>query len=319
VEKRENAFLAKIKERYRLNPGSEKQTYHVVVDLEGSGINYAVGDCLGVFPENEPDVIHQLLGRWGVQEGTEIEDRRGNRHLLKPFLTFHANLARIPKADLSLSEFCKKLSPLLPRFYSIASSQRVVGNEAHLTVALDGLCSQFLCERAPLGNPILPIFHHVSPHFSLSPESFHKPILMIGPGTGVAPFRGFIQERLSQKISHKNWLFFGERSSKHDFYYQKDWDPLITSGELQIDCAFSRDQPEKIYVQHRMLEKSRTIWEWLSEGAYLFVCGDASQMAKDVDKTLHMIVAKEGRLSMSEAKEYIKSLKHTNRYQRDVY
>jgi sulfite reductase (NADPH) flavoprotein alpha-component len=320
VEKREHAFLAKIKERYCLNPGSDKKTYHLIIDLEGSEISYAVGDCLGIFPQNDPSAVNALLDLVAVTGDTEIKDRHGAQHRLQEFFTSYANLSRIPQGPLSVADFCKKLSPLLPRFYSIASSQKVVGQEAHLTVGLvDGVCSPFLCERAPLNEPILPVFHQTSRHFSLSPESFHKPIMMIGPGTGIAPFRGFIQERISQKTSHKNWLFFGERTRRHDFYYQRDWEPLISAGQLDLDCAFSRDQEEKIYVQHRMLEKSGEIWKWLSEGAYLFVCGDASHMAKDVDKALHMIVEREGQYSPLEAKAYIKNLKHENRYQRDVY
>lgn len=319
MEKKENAFLAKIKERYCLNPGSEKETYHLVIDLEGSGIKYAVGDCLGIFPDNDPLLVNKLLEKLQANSDSLIEDRQGHSYSIGQFLSQHANLARLPQEG-SLIDFCKRLPPLLPRFYSIASSQNVVGNEAHLTVSLiDGTCSQYLCTRAPLQQPIIPLFHHPSRNFSLPSDSFDKPIMMIGPGTGVAPFRGFIQERLSQKCSSKNWLFFGERTSKLDFYYQNDWQQLVSEGKLQLDCAFSRDQENKVYVQHRMLEKSQMIWDWLQEGAYFFVCGDAAQMAKDVDKTLHAIVGQEGKFSVTEAKAFIKDLKNQNRYQRDVY
>jgi sulfite reductase (NADPH) flavoprotein alpha-component len=322
VEKRENAFLATIKHRYCLNPGSDKETYHLVLDLEGSGITYHVGDCLGIFPENDPIAVHSVLEKLQTDLQSAVEDRQGNSYLLGQFLSYHANLARMPSADtpLSVVDFCKKLPPLLPRFYSIASSQNVVGNEAHLTVGLvDGTCSHYLCKRAPLQVAAVPLFHHPSRHFSLPQDSFHKPIVMIGPGTGVAPFRAFIQERLSQKCSAKNWLFFGERRREHDFYYRNDWEQLVMEGKLHLDCAFSRDQEEKIYVQHLMLAKRETMWNWLNEGAYLFVCGDASHMAKDVDKALHTIVEQEGKYSPADAKAFIKELKAQQRYQRDIY
>ena len=143
---------------------------------------------------------------------------------------------------------------------------------------------------------------------------------MVGPGTGVAPFRGFLQERIAKNAEGKNWLFFGERRSHTDFYYQGYWHQLAWEGKLELDCAFSRDQEERIYVQHRMIEKSKEIWRWIStEGAYLFVCGNASKMAKDVDKTLHEIVEKEGQFAPAEAKNFLKELKKAGRYQRDVY
>ena len=319
------SFSATIKERYCLNPGSEKETYHLVLDLENSEIQYAVGDCLGIFPENEPSSVQKIIQQWNALGDETVEDRQGNRYPLGTFLSQHVNLARIPplveqNPSFCLNTLCKALPPLLPRFYSIASSMRVVGKEAHLIIGLiDGVCTDFLCKRAPLNQPLLSVFHHPARNFSLPPESQDKPIIMIGPGTGVAPFRGFMQERISAAASPKNWLFFGERRSQTDFYYQNDWHDLVAQGKLILDCAFSRDQTDKVYVQHRMLEKGRQLWEWLEEGAYLFVCGDASRMAKDVDKTLQMIIEKESGLSLESSKAYIKELKKVNRYQRDVY
>ena len=319
------SFSATIKQRYCLNPGSEKEAYHLVLDLENAEIQYAVGDCLGIFPENEPSFVQKLIQKWNASGDETIEDRQGNPHPLATFLRQHANLARIPQIELQNSNFClstlcKEIPPLLPRFYSIASSMRVVGKEAHLIIGLiDGVCTDFLCKRAPLNQPLLSVFHHPARNFCLPPESLDKPIIMVGPGTGVAPFRGFMQERISTAASPKNWLFFGERRSQMDFYYQNDWEELVAQGKLRLDCAFSRDQADKVYVQHKMVEKSRQLWEWLQEGAYLFVCGDASRMAKDVDKTLQMIVEKEGGLSPESAKAYIKDLKKACRYQRDVY
>lgn len=321
------SFSTTIKQRYCLNPGSEKETYHLVLDLNNAEIQYAVGDCLGIYPENEPSFVKKLIRQWNVAGNETVEDRQGNCYPLATFLTQHANLTRIPLIEQNsnfstfcLSTLCKSLPPLLPRFYSIASSMRVVGKEAHLIIGLiDGVCTDFLCKRAPLNQQLLSVFHHPARNFCLPPESLDKPIIMIGPGTGVAPFRGFMQERTAAAASPKNWLFFGEKKSQTDFYYQNDWEDLVAQGKLTLDCAFSRDQADKVYVQHKMLEKSRQFWEWLQEGAYLFVCGDAARMAKDVDRTLLMIAEKEGGLSPECSKAYIKDLKKTCRYQRDVY
>ncbi len=256
------------------------------------------------------------------------------------FLLKSANLNRIPKKLLgehpdllTLIKYQKfdpdhlreKLLPLLPRFYSIASSKKHVPNEVHLTVTVsknpcdfpvaNGICSDYLCHQAPLLKPVIPIFIQPSRHFSLPPESENSPIIMVGPGTGVAPFRGFMQERKHPK----NWLFFGERSEQNDYYYRSFWEDLVAKNLLRVDCAFSRDQSEKIYVQDKMLQNSAQLWQWLEEGAYLFVCGDASKMAKDVDKTLHYIVEHEGKKTSEDAKAYIKNLKKLKRYLRDVY
>ena len=319
--KEDKVFLATIKERVCLNPGSEKKTFHIVIDLEGSGIKYSVGDCLGIYPENEPFVVKNLIKTLGATGEESVEDRQGTYCTLSELLLSKANLLRVNNApNGNLTDFCKNLPPLLPRFYSIASSMSVVGNEAHLTVGLiDGTCSHYLCNRAIMGKPILPIFHQPARHFSLPPASFDKPIMMIGPGTGIAPFRGFMQERISQNASAKNWLFFGERYRKTDFYYQSYWEKLVIEGKLNLDCAFSRDQEERIYVQHKIVQNSAKIWGWLKEGAYLFVCGDASKMARDVDKTLLSLVENEGQYSTADAKIFIKELKQEKRYQRDVY
>lgn len=321
VEKYEDAFLATVKERYCLNPGSERETYHLVIDLGGSRIEYTVGDCLGIFPQNDLNYVKKIAEQFSAAEDETIEDRDGKSFYLSDFLANRANLNRHPNPkDLSLKEFCKKLSPIMPRFYSIASSMEVVGSEAHLTVGLiAGTCSQYLCKTVELGKPILPVFHHRSRNFSLTRETDDKPIIMIGPGTGIAPFRGFVQERIHRGCSAKNWLFFGERFSNNDFYYKSDWAAWMQTQKLDLSCAFSRDQPEKVYVQHKMLEESSKLWSWIEQGAYIFVCGDASKMAKDVDKTLQVIAQKEGGFSTDEAKTFFKELRKVNRYQRDVY
>ncbi|MCH9627289.1 MAG: Sulfite reductase [NADPH] flavoprotein alpha-component [Chlamydiales bacterium] len=323
----DQAFFACIKERVRLNPGSEKETYHVVLDLKGSGIEYSVGDCIGIYPENDPTYVSTLVEKLKAPSIHDFLLKKANLHRIpKKLLGEHPDLLTLVNYQtVEPEKLCEGLLPLLPRFYSIASSQKLVGDEVHLTIALTknapgapvpyGTCSDYLCRRAPLFEPVIPLFLQPSRHFCLPPESKEFPIIMIGPGTGVAPFRGFMQERKHAR----NWLFFGERNEKKDYYYQPFWHALAAKKSLKIDCAFSRDQKNKVYVQHKMYEQKAELWKWLQEGAYLFVCGDASKMAKDVDKILHQIVEQEGNLSSIDAKLYIKKLKKERRYQRDVY
>jgi len=321
MQTQEEAFLATIKERYCLNPGSDKETYHLVLDLSGSGIEYKVGDCLGIFPQNDPSTVYSLIQNLASSPEAPIQDRKGRHFLLGEFLLKHANLGRLPEElDLTPLSFCQKLSPMMPRFYSIASSMEEVGEEAHLTVGVvPGVCSHYLCKQLELGKSILPVFHHPSRNFSLPQASDDKPIIMVGPGTGIAPFRGFMQERLIRNKSAKNWLFFGERHQQTDFYYKNFWEMHSQKGQLSLDCAFSRDQKERIYVQHLMRHKGEELWKWIEQGAYIYVCGDASKMAKDVDQTLHHIAEKYGALSAADAKTFFKTLRKSKRYQRDVY
>ena len=175
-------------------------------------------------------------------------------------------------------------------------------------------CSHFLCKRAPLFEKVVRLYHHRAKNFSLTPDSFEKPLIMVGPGTGVAPFRGFLQERLLRGAG-ENWLFFGERHRATDFYYEKEWGEAAARGQLHLETAFSRDGEKKVYVQHKMLEQAAPLWDWLERGAYLFVCGDAQKMAKEVDEALHMIIARAG----VDSKIYIKNLKLSARYLRDIY
>ena len=220
------------------------------------------------------------------------------------------------------------MMPLLPRFYSIASSQLCVGDEVHLTVAhvsyisnnyhRRGVCTHFLCEWAPMHTPIIPVYVQPQHGFTL-PVDPATDLIMIGPGTGVAPYRGFMQERIANQAIGKNWLFFGERNREYDFFYEEFWQDLVHQNKLKLELAFSRDQEHKIYVWHRMQEKAAEIFEWLKSGAYLYVCGDAHQMAKDVDATLHKIVREQGQMDEASAKAYVKKLRSDNRYLRDVY
>lgn len=238
-------------------------------------------------------------------------------------------LEQHPEVTFDPSEICRLLMPLLPRFYSIASSQHVVGNEVHFTIALvdyvnpagssrAGVCTHYLCRQAPLNEAVVPIY--LQPHHGFTlPEDPSTPLIMIGPGTGVAPFRAFMQERIAKNAPGKNWLFFGEWSRSHNFLYEEFWTPLANQGSLQLDLAFSRDQSEKIYVQHRMLEKARELYKWIAEGAIVYVCGDAKKMARDVEATLLTIFQEQGGLSPEESNTYLKKMRQDKRYLKDVY
>ncbi|MDE1167151.1 MAG: bifunctional nitrate reductase/sulfite reductase flavoprotein subunit alpha [Pseudomonas sp.] len=228
---------------------------------------------------------------------------------------------------LTVEELLGLLKPLQPRLYSISSSARVTPNEVHLTIstvryrhndrARSGVCSAFLADRA--ANHLVPIFVHKSAHFRV-PQNPQAPMIMVGPGTGVAPFRAFLQERQALAASGPNWLLFGEQRQACDFYYREQLNSWQASGHLQrLDTAFSRDQADKIYVQQRMLEHGAQLWAWLEQGAYFYVCGDASRMAKDVDAALKAIVSEHGGLDAEAAEAYVARLSRDKRYLRDVY
>ena len=226
-------------------------------------------------------------------------------------------------------EFVGALKKLQPRLYSISSSPKAHPGEVHLTVAsvryrsLDrdrkGVCSTFLADRAVLNETPVPVFVHKSPGFRL-PDDGNLPVIMVGPGTGIAPFRAFLEERQARGDKGENWLFFGDQKEACDFMYRDELEAFVSSGLLnRLDLAFSRDQEEKIYVQNRMTEKAVQLWEWLEAGAHVYVCGDAKRMAKDVDRALHDVIEKQGGLTGDQALEYVKKLKADKRYQRDVY
>jgi sulfite reductase (NADPH) flavoprotein alpha-component len=229
----------------------------------------------------------------------------------------------------SSQDLADLLMPLLPRFYSISSSQKFVGEEVHLTVApleyesngqlRRGVCTHYLCSLAELHKPSVPVFIQPSHGFHL-PENPEIPMIMIGPGTGIAPFRAFLQERLYHHQSKgKHWLFFGEWNQAHDFFYEEEWKEFCNRGHLRLDLAFSRDQEHKIYVQHKMWEQGKELWRWLEEGAHLYVCGDAQRMAKDVEAMLQAIVIEFGKKESQAAKNFLKHLRQEKRYLRDVY
>ena len=230
--------------------------------------------------------------------------------------------------ELPLQEFCNQFSPLLPRFYSIASSLKHAPERVDLTVSLSsyeyrgekryGVASYFLCRLASERETPVPIYLQPTPHFTV-PSDPTTPIIMIGPGTGVAPFRGFMQERLSTASSGKNWLFFGERNRSSDFFYEEFWLEHHRKGTLHLDLAFSRDQAEKIYVQHRLLERQKALWSWLQEGAVIYVCGEAEKMAKAVEESWIEIFQRQGGMSLENAKAHLRSLRKEKRYLTDVY
>jgi sulfite reductase (NADPH) flavoprotein alpha-component len=232
------------------------------------------------------------------------------------------------KTTLSAEQLVSVLRKLTPRLYSIASSQAEVEDEVHLTIGVveykengeirQGGASSFLSHRLEEGEAVK-VFVENNNNFKL-PQDDNLPVIMIGPGTGIAPFRSFIQERDNRGAQGKNWLFFGDRTFTQDFLYQVEWQKYLKSGLLtQLDVAFSRDQHEKVYVQHRILENAAQIWQWLQEGAYLYVCGDATRMAKDVHEALILVAEQQGGLNREKAEEFINELRKAKRYQRDVY
>lgn len=235
-------------------------------------------------------------------------------------------LADFPSVTFTPAEFVSHLRKLTLRLYSISSSIKAFPEQVHLTVASvryeafgrsrKGVCSTFLADRA---NGAVPVFVQTSHGFRL-PKSADTPIIMVGPGTGVAPFRAFLHERRALGARGRNWLFFGEQRAATDFFYREELEQMMADGHLTtLTTAFSRDQAEKIYVQHRMAEQGAEIFRWLEEGAHFYVCGDASRMARDVDAALHAAIEKHGGVSPEAAAEYVKKLKAEKRYQRDVY
>ncbi len=237
-------------------------------------------------------------------------------------------LSEHPSVKFSSEEFVGLLTKLQPRLYSVASSLRAYPDQVHFIVDViryeshgrlrKGVCSSFLADRA--NDVPVPVYPSSAKHFHL-PEDHDVPIIMVGPGTGVAPFRAFLQERAALGAKGKNWLFYGAQRQACDFAYAEDFDRFKRDGLLtRLDCAWSRDQAHKIYVQHCMLENAAEIWKWIdSEGGQFFVCGDARRMAKDVDAALRKIVLEQGGKTADQASEYVEKLKTDKRYKRDVY
>lgn len=236
-------------------------------------------------------------------------------------------LQQFPDSSLSAQELCTTLLPMMPRFYSIASSPKMFPHEIHLTVASliyetaggprHGVGSYFLGHTAKFFETTVPIYVQPSNGFTL-PDDPNAAIIMIGPGTGIAPFRAFLQERMALQHTGRNWLFFGERNRATDFYYEPFFTSLEHQQKLRLSLAFSRDRTEKTYVQHRLWEERADIWTWIQQGAYFYVCGDAEKMAKDVEMTLLHIAQDQG-LVEEDARLWLKSLRKDRKYLQDVY
>ena len=264
----------------------------------------------------QSDKLNELLQ---IANKDSLVDYMWGRELIDLFIEF-------PQSGMSAQDFVGLLRPMPPRLYSIASSLSAHEEEVHLTVAVvrykgngrmrNGVCSTYLAERT---GQRIPCYLHPNKNFKL-PEDFSTPIIMVGPGTGIAPFRAFIEERHKTGASGKNWLFFGDRSQKTDYLYGNEWESYQKDGILnQLDLAWSRDQETKVYVQHKMLEKKAELWNWLQDGAVFYVCGDASRMAKDVDRTLQSIARDEGSMNEEDAGIWVKGLQKERRYLKDVY
>jgi sulfite reductase (NADPH) flavoprotein alpha-component len=370
---RKNPFPSKLENRTLLNgKGSAKETIHLEFSLEGSGLNYEVGDALAVIPANAPDVVESILETTKLDGNGTVTLKDGDSTLydalthkleittitlpvLKRYNEFAQNaeldalihpdnkqqfndyiygrelvdvLTDFPAKELTANALAGTLRKLPPRLYSIASSPKAHPGEVHLTVGVvryhtngrqrKGVCSSYLADRIQEGETAK-VFVSPNKHFKL-PDDSDAPLIMVGPGTGIAPFRAFIEERQAIGAKGKNWLFFGDQHYLTDFLYQTEWQDYLSDGVLtRLDVAFSRDQASKIYVQDRMREHAKELYNWLQEGATFCVCGDASRMAHDVDKALHDIIAQEGQMDADAAAEYVKKLKTERRYLRDVY
>lgn len=273
------------------------------------------------------DVILKYIAKLDKIEITSLFE---NEEHLSKYLYGHDFLDLLEEypLELSPSELTEILRNLPARLYSISSSQLAIGNEVHITVSTVrylnkgrkrvGVCSGYIADELEIDSKI-PVFIEKNPAFKL-PENDETPLILVGAGTGVAPYRSFLQQREAIGVKGKTWLFFGERRFHSDFLYQTEWQKLLKNGYLEkIELAFSRDQEQKVYVQHRLQDKQKEIFEWLNKGASLYLCGDMKQMAKDVKQTLISIIENEGGMSSEKASEYLKKLQKEKRFQTDVY
>jgi sulfite reductase (NADPH) flavoprotein alpha-component len=358
---KKNPFPALLLTSRNLNaPGSGKQVHHVEFSLEGSGLVYEAGDALGVFAQNCPDHVNEVLTALGCDgeeavpapDGSTTSFRRALTELYdlgKPspdlvalFATNSAGggtavalhhvvdvILAAPAIKVSPADFVRSLKRLQPRLYSISSSPKAHTGQVHLTVGAvryekdgrprKGVCSTFLADRAQPGATRIGVFVHSNKAFR-PPANGNTAAIMVGPGTGIAPFRAFLHERAATGAKGKNWLLFGDQRASTDFLYRDELTALQSAGTLtRLDTAFSRDQAEKVYVQHRMLEAATELYAWLEAGAHFYVCGDASRMAKDVDAALHQVIERAGGKTAAQAAAYVQALKAAQRYARDVY
>ncbi|HEV7635236.1 MAG TPA: sulfite reductase subunit alpha [Bradyrhizobium sp.] len=366
---RDNPAPATFVSRRLLNrAGSEKETWHIDVDLSGCGLDYVVGDSFGIFARNEVGLVDQIIAMLGASHMTEVRGKP-----LREVLTSEVSLSPAPDTLFELlsfltggalrekaralaqgedpdgdaatldvmaalqkfsgvrphpEAFVEALEPLQPRLYSISSSHNATPGRLSLTVDCVryvvgkrkrlGLASTFLAERIQPGDEVK-VYVQKAHGFAL-PQDPKTPIIMIGPGTGIAPFRAFLFDRKATGSPGKNWLFFGHQRSDCDFFYADEFNAMKTSGLLtRLSLAWSRDGKTKFYVQDRMREVGRELWTWLAEGANVYVCGDAKRMAKDVERALVDIVAQYGARSTDEAVNFVGELKKQGRFQQDVY
>lgn len=368
---RKNPFKAEVLENINLNGrGSNKETRHLELSIEGSNFQFEPGDSIGIYPQNDPQLVRTIIEEmnWTSDDLIKIKDEEKTvedallRHyeitvLTKPLLKQisekwniealhdllnheeqlkqyiqHRDLLDLVRdysiKNVPAQDFISLLRKMPARLYSIASSYNANPDEVHLTIGTvryhasgrnrNGVCSVYCADRIDVGDT-LDIYVHKNPNFRLPPNP-STPIIMIGPGTGVAPFRSFLEEREEIGAEGKSWLFFGDQHYVTDFLYQVEWQRWLKEGVLtKMDVAFSRDTDKKIYVQHRMLEHRKELFEWIEEGAVIYVCGDEKNMAKDVHHTLLHIIQEEGKLSLEEANQYLKQMQQDKRYQRDVY
>jgi sulfite reductase (NADPH) flavoprotein alpha-component len=326
-------FHAPLIANVRLNSErSAKDTRHIAFSLANSGLAYETGDALGVFVQNCPEVVARVIAAHGFDANVNVALPDGGEAPLHEALQKHYEvrslLGKAPGESLAPSDFVAGLRKLQPRLYSIASSLKAHPEEVHLCVsavryekdgtAHKGVASTFLADRLSPGEST-GVYVHTAKHFRV-PASGDTPIIMIGPGTGIAPFLAFLQERRATGATGRNWLFFGDQKRKHDFLYESQILTWLKDGHLtRLDTAFSRDQEQKVYVQDRMLSAASEVWQWLDSGAHFYVCGDASRMAKDVDAALHTIIQQQAGKSGDEAAEYVAVMKQARRYARDVY
>lgn len=366
---RKHPFTAKLLDKIKLSgKGSQKETFHYEISLEGSGITYEPGDAIGIFPKNSIKLVNEfllasklkgnsilelegktitleealqtqfeisaitpdLLSKFNeIAKNNDLTEILSEPIQLKTFITENDLVDLFTKFPIAITEtdLIKILRKLQPRLYSISSSNLEFPEEVHLTVATvryknsrekEGTCSTFLSDRI-LPNDSLQIFIERNPEFKL-PSDPNANIIMVGPGTGIAPYRAFLQERSARSDQGKNWLFFGDRNFSTDFLYQTELQAYLKKGTLsQLNVAFSRDSDKKIYVQHKLEKHAAQIYTWLNQGAFFYVCGDMKSMWKDVHNTLLNIVRKEGKLSDEQAENFIRDLKKQRRYQVDVY
>ena len=348
---------------------SEKDVRHIEIDLGDSGLRYQPGDALGVWYQNDPQLVKELVEllwlkgdepvtvegktlplsealQWHfeltVNTATIVENYAtltrsesllplvGDKAQLQQYAaaTPIVDMVRFSPAQLDAEALIGLLRPLTPRLYSIASSQAEVESEVHVTVGVvryeiegrdrAGGASSFLADRVEEDGEVRVFIEH-NDNFRL-PANPETPVIMIGPGTGIAPFRAFMQQRAADGAQGKNWLFFGNPHFTEDFLYQVEWQSYVKEGLLtRIDLAWSRDQQQKIYVQDKLREQGAELWRWINDGAHIYVCGDANRMAKDVENTLLEVIAEYGAMDAEAADEFLSELRVERRYQRDVY